>query len=75
MELLHPTIWSGRAGVEDGREATKLDGFREAAYAGRSLDLTATPLMSASVGEGRKREKPAFAGRPHLNINTPQAFL
>jgi len=27
--------------------------------------------MIASAGEGRKRRNPAFAGRHHLNINTP----
>ncbi|CAH2403968.1 conserved hypothetical protein [Mesorhizobium escarrei] len=50
---------SGRAGVEDGREATKMAFFRE-------------PERSVlEVREHWKRRKPPFAGRHHLNIGTP----
>ncbi|SIT54372.1 hypothetical protein BQ8794_150054 [Mesorhizobium prunaredense] len=49
----------GRVGVEDGREATKLGGFRE-------------PERSVlKVREHRKRRKLPFAGRHHLNIEHP----
>src|SRR5262245_47125739 len=47
---------SGRAGIEDGREATNMVDFenRSGAY--------------VLVREHRKRREPPFAGRPHRNF-------